>query len=70
MKKFLLAAIGLGIIVVSCGTKESSMSSNIKDSTAVSNTQTVTPSAKDSTKMTTDTAKIKVDSSATVPPSK
>lgn len=35
MKKFLLLSIGLGIIAVSCGTKESSMPSGTTDSTAV-----------------------------------
>lgn len=77
MKKFLIAAIGLGIIVVSCGTKESSMSSGTTDSTAVDTTRTttpnrtVTPSTADSAKVTNpDTIKMKVDSMATTPPAK
>ncbi|MGK6342561.1 cytochrome C551 [Chryseobacterium sp. DT-3] len=73
MKKFLLAAIGSGILVVSCGTKESSMSSSNTDSTAVDTTRTVTPRITDTTATKTvvpDTVKMKVDSMATTPPAK
>lgn len=71
MRKFLIAAVGLGIIAVSCGTKESSMSSGSTDSIAVDTTRTVTPSTTDSVKMTNpDTIKMKVDSMATTPPAK
>lgn len=75
MKKFLIAAMGLGIIVVSCGTKESSMSSSTTDSTAVDTTRTTTPSRTvtptDSVKVTNpDTIKMKVDSMATKSPAK
>jgi|GEM_PF-459837 len=75
MKKFLIAAIGLGIIVVSCGTKESSMSSGTTDSTAVDTTRTATPNRTvtptDSVKVTNpDTINMTVDSMATTPPAK
>ncbi|REC79530.1 cytochrome C551 [Chryseobacterium elymi] len=74
MKKFLLAAIGSGILIVSCGTKESSMSSGNTDSTAVDTTRTVTPRTTDTTATNTvtpaDTMKMKVDSIATTPPAK
>lgn len=72
MKKFLLAAIGLGLVVVSCGTKESSMSSSNSDSAAVDKTKTEMPAATDTTKTVTpvDTAKMKTDSTATVVPAK
>ncbi|SEW01451.1 hypothetical protein SAMN05421841_0625 [Chryseobacterium wanjuense] len=71
MKKFLLIAVGLGIFAVSCGTKESSMSTSSKDSTAVDNTtQSVSPATTDTmtTKTTNpDSIKIKTDSAATTP---
>lgn len=72
MKKFLIAAIGLGLVVVSCGTKESSMSSSNSDSAAVDKAQAATPAATDTVKTVTpaDTAKMKVDSTATVVPAK
>jgi len=74
MRKFLLAAFGLGIVAVSCGTKESSMSSSNADSTAVDTARTVTPSTTDTTSTKTvtpaDTMKMKVDSVATTPPAK
>ncbi|MDP9960536.1 cytochrome C551 [Chryseobacterium lathyri] len=74
MRKFLIAAIGLGIAAVSCGTKESSMSSGNTDSTAVDTTRTVTPRTTDTTATKTvtpaDTMKMKVDSMATTPPTK
>lgn len=72
MKKLLLAAMGLGLVVVSCGTKESTMSSKSSDSTAV-NTQSVQPAATDTVspkRMNPDTVKIKVDSTAVVAPAK
>ena len=72
MKKLLLAAFGLGIVVVSCGTKESTMSTKNSDSAAV-NSQTLQPSVKDSVspkRMNPDTVKIKTDSTATVVPAK
>lgn len=69
MKKLLLAAIGSGILAVSCGTKESTMSPRSSDS---ANTKTV-PASSDTikTKMTNpDTIKMKMDSAATAPPAK
>jgi len=71
MKKLLLAAIGLGLVVVSCGTKESTMSSKSSDSTAV-NTQSVQPAVTDtvSQRMNPDTIKIKTDSTAVTAPAK
>lgn len=73
MKKFLIAAIGLGLVVVSCGTKESSMPSGNSDSAAVDNATTAAPSTTDSTAATMatpDTVKMKVDSAAATPPAK
>ncbi|ROI00288.1 hypothetical protein BCF50_0522 [Chryseobacterium daecheongense] len=71
MKKLMLAAFGLGLLAVSCGTKESSMSSSSTDSTAVDNTrQTVPPTTTDTmtTKTTNpDSIKIKMDSASTTP---
>lgn len=67
MKKLLLAAIGIGLFAVSCGTKESSMSNSTSDST---NTRTASRIATDTmtTKMTNpDTTKVKKDSMATPP---
>lgn len=72
MKKLLLAAFGLGIIAVSCGSKESTMSAKTSDSAAV-NTQTIQPSATDTAsvkKMSPEPATTKVDSTATVVPAK
>ncbi|KFF11093.1 hypothetical protein IW15_18235 [Chryseobacterium soli] len=65
MKKLLLLTAGLGLLAVSCGTKESSMPSGSTDSTAATS-KTMSP-------VTTDTAAtatmkpdtIKVDSAAT-----
>ncbi|AZA77361.1 cytochrome C551 [Chryseobacterium sp. G0186] len=70
MKKLLLTAIGVGLFAVSCGTKESSMSTGSSDSTAVGNTQKVSPSTTDT--MTTkavnpDSIKMKKDSMVTTP---
>lgn len=71
MKKFLLLTLGLGIFAVSCGTKESSMSSNNADSATVdTTTQIVTPPATTDTTATRttnpDSIKIKMDSATTV----
>ncbi|KMQ68708.1 cytochrome C551 [Chryseobacterium sp. FH2] len=68
MKK-LLAVIGLGIIAISCGTKESSMSSSNTDSATVNNTvQSVPPTATDTTTTSTnpDTIKMRADSTTIV----
>lgn len=64
MKKFLLLTLGLGIFAVSCGTKESQMSSSKTDSaaTVVDTVKTVPPVTTDTmnTKMTNpDTIKIR-----------
>ncbi|GEJ44688.1 MULTISPECIES: cytochrome C551 [unclassified Chryseobacterium] len=71
MKKLLLAAVGIGIFAVSCGTKESTMSTSSRDSATVGNTQkSIPPTTTDTmtTKMTNpDTIKIKRDSMATSP---
>ncbi|MDR6489205.1 hypothetical protein J2799_003744 [Chryseobacterium vietnamense] len=71
MKKLLLTAVGIGIFAVSCGTKESTMSTSSRDSATVGNTQkSIPPTTTDttSTKMTNpDTTKIKRDSMATSP---
>ncbi len=71
MKKLLLTAVGIGIFAVSCGTKESTMSTSSRDSAAVDNTQkSITPTTTDTmtTKMTNpDTIKMKKDSMATSP---
>ncbi|PQA90681.1 hypothetical protein B0A69_20350 [Chryseobacterium shigense] len=69
MKKLLLAAVGLGIVVVSCGTKESSMSSGNTDSTAAVNAKTVAPVTTDSSKMVV-TDSVRVDSVAAPRPAK
>ncbi|KPE52959.1 hypothetical protein [Chryseobacterium indologenes] len=71
MKKLLLAAIGSGILAVSCGTKESTMSPKNSDSAAVDRMKTVPPSTTDTMKTTTpDTIRKKMDSAATAPPAK
>ncbi|WP_054509909.1 hypothetical protein [Chryseobacterium sp. ERMR1:04] len=66
MKKFLLLSIGLGLIAVSCGTKESSMSSNNSDSAAVDkNKMQSSTSTTDSAVTSTtnpDNIKMKMDS--------
>ncbi|CAH0236346.1 cytochrome C551 [Chryseobacterium sp. WG14] len=70
MKKFLLAAIGVGLFAVSCGTKESTMSTSNTDSTAVDNTQKTVPSTTDTmrTKVANpDSIKMKKDSMVTTP---
>jgi len=58
MKKFLLLSLGLGVFVVSCGTKEPSMQNKSSDSTSVQSTTQVAPSKVDT---------VKVDSTATSP---
>ncbi len=57
MKKFLLLSLGLGIFVVSCGTKESSMQNTNPDSTSVDTIRS-TPAQIDT---------LKVDSTALPP---
>ncbi|SHE91304.1 hypothetical protein [Chryseobacterium sp. OV279] len=69
MKKLLLAAFGLGIVAVSCGTKESSMSSGNTDSNATVKTKTVTSTKTDSTKMAVQDS-IGIDSVAATRPAK
>ncbi|PWN72359.1 cytochrome C551 [Chryseobacterium phosphatilyticum] len=73
MKKLLLTVIGIGIFAVSCGTKESTMSTSARDSAKVDSMQkSATPATTDtmSTKMTNpDNIKMKNDS-AVVPPVK
>ncbi|MEA1848182.1 MULTISPECIES: cytochrome C551 [Chryseobacterium] len=69
MKKLMLIA-ALGVIAVSCGTKESSMSNSSTDSTAVDNTtQSMTPATTDTMSTTTttpDSSAMKMDSATTV----
>ncbi|CAD0220242.1 cytochrome C551 [Chryseobacterium sp. D764] len=71
MKKLLLTVIGIGIFAVSCGTKESTMSSSNRDSATVENTQkSIPPTTTDTmtTKMTNpDSVKIKKDSAVMSP---
>ena len=71
MKKLLLTAIGIGIFAVSCGTKESTMSTSNRDSATVDSAQkSIPPTTTDTmtTKMTNpDSIKIKKDSMATPP---
>jgi len=73
MKKLLLTAVGIGIFAVSCGTKESTMSSSSRDSATVDNAQkSIPPTTTDTTttKMTNpDSIKIKKDS-VVKPPAK
>ncbi|WP_228401715.1 cytochrome C551 [Chryseobacterium sp. PMSZPI] len=67
----MLTAIGIGIFAVGCGTKESSMSTSNRDSTAIDTTRkSVSPSTTDTmtTKMTNpDSIKMKRDSMVTSP---
>jgi len=68
MKKLLLIAT-VGIFAVSCGTKESSMSTSSTDSTAVDNSRTMSPATTDTMTTTTaspDSLKMKMDSATTV----
>lgn len=76
MKKLLLAAVALGLVTVSCGTKESSMSTGSTDSTAaVDNTMQSTPATTDSmttnnTMSSPDSMKMGTDSTATATPAR
>jgi hypothetical protein len=71
MKKLLLTAVGIGIFAVSCGTKESTMSTSSRDSATVENTQkSIAPAATDTmtTKMKNpDSIKMKKDSATMSP---
>lgn len=70
MKKLLLTAIGIGLFAVSCGTKESSMSTSNSDSVKVDTMRTVSPATTDTMttkKMNPDSIKMKKDSMATPP---
>ncbi|AZA99523.1 cytochrome C551 [Chryseobacterium joostei] len=65
MKKLLLTAIGVGLFAVSCGTKESSMSTSNSDSIAVDKAQKALPATTDTTttkKTNPDNMKMKTDS--------
>ncbi len=77
MKKLLLAAVALGLVTISCGTKESSMSTGNTDSTAaVDNTMQSAPATTDTMTATTnnmsnpDSMKMGTDSSATATPAR
>ncbi len=68
MKKLMLIAT-VAIFVASCGTKESTMSTNSNDSSAVDASRTMSPATTDT--MTTkaanpDSIKMKMDSANTV----
>ncbi|MFC5873781.1 hypothetical protein SAMN05443633_101286 [Chryseobacterium arachidis] len=68
MKNLLLIA-ALGIFAISCGTKESSMTTNNSDSAAVNNTTAVPPATIDTVNTATvnpDSIKMKMDSANTV----
>lgn len=69
MKKLMLIAV-LGVIAVSCGTKESSMSNSNTDSTAVDsamdNTMPATTDTMSTATTTPDSAAMKMDSATTV----
>lgn len=63
MKKLMLFAFGIGLVVASCGSKEPQMSSENKDSM---NITADTSASKDSMPMTSpDTVKVPVDTVAT-----
>lgn len=69
MKKLLLIA-AVGMFTISCGTKESSMSTSNSDSAAVDNTATMAPATTDTmttapTTGTSDSMKMKMDTAAT-----
>lgn len=58
----------VGIFAVSCGTKESSMSTTNSDSTMVDNTTAVAPATTDTmttAKVNPDSMKMKMDSAST-----
>ncbi|MGU3375870.1 cytochrome C551 [Chryseobacterium sp. M5A1_1a] len=66
----MLTAIGVGLFAVSCGTKESSMSTDNRDSTAVDKAQKASPATTDTTAMkktNPDSIKMKKDSATTSP---
>lgn len=64
MKKLLLFAFGLGLVAASCGSKESQVSSENRDSMMVTS-DTVTPVATDTVPMQNpDTMSMPTDSSA------
>jgi len=58
MKKFLLLTLGLGVFVVSCGTKEPSMQNKSSDSASVQSKAPVSPTKVDT---------VKIDSTAMPP---
>ncbi|WP_238585079.1 cytochrome C551 [Chryseobacterium sp. Leaf201] len=72
----MLAAVALGLVTISCGTKESSMSTGSTDSTAaVDNTMQSTPATTDSmttnnTMSSPDSMKMGTDSTATATPAR
>ena len=74
MKKLMLTAVALGLVTVSCGTKESSTSMNNSDSvtTATDNTMQSTPASTDtmstSSMSNPDSMKMRTDSTATATP--
>ncbi|SDQ67325.1 hypothetical protein SAMN05421664_2107 [Chryseobacterium soldanellicola] len=74
MKKFFLTAIVLGTFAVSCGTKESSMSTSNTDSTAAETAQSTPPATTTDTvaSPTTnpDSIKITKDSASASPATK
>ncbi|PWN63916.1 cytochrome C551 [Chryseobacterium viscerum] len=71
MKKLLLTAVGIGIFAVSCGTKESTMSSSNRDSATVDNARkSASPATTDTMtakKTNLDSIKRKKDSTVTSP---
>lgn len=76
MKKLMLTALVLGLVTVSCGTKESSTSTNNSDSvtTAMDNTMQTAPATTDtmstSSMSNPDSMKMRTDSSATATPAR
>ncbi|BAP32717.1 cytochrome c-551 [Chryseobacterium sp. StRB126] len=67
MKKLLLTAIGIGFFAVSCGTKESSMSTSNSDSANAKAASPITKDTMTTKMMNPDTIKVKKDSMATSP---
>ncbi|AKK71413.1 cytochrome C551 [Chryseobacterium gallinarum] len=69
MKKFLLTAIGIGIFAVSCGTKESTMSTGNRDSAAAEQARKApaTTDTMNTKQVPPDTIKTKIDSMAQTP---
>ncbi len=76
MKKLMLTAVVLGLVTVSCGTKESSTSANNSDSvtTATDNTMQTAPAATDtmstSSMSNPDSMKMRTDSTAVTAPAR